>query len=119
MKVQTEFYHAAHISLTHGWTAHHGPHSFYSLTAGIISPNFEVRSLNLQLTHFPGSHTGQKIFKFIKDYQQLENTYEKNSKHSGRQCCKYEGSNAGKWNGWNLLRMHNSHITAVHSTKVI
>ena len=56
------------LSLTSdGWTCQHTIQSYYTLTARFVTHEFIVNHVILQVTHFPESHTGHNISKFINE----------------------------------------------------
>ncbi|XP_065642272.1 zinc finger BED domain-containing protein 4-like [Hydra vulgaris] len=67
-KVKYELDQADFLSLTSdGWTCQHTIQSYYSLTARFVTHEFTVKHVILQVTHFPESHTGHNISKFINE----------------------------------------------------
>ena len=67
-KVKYELDQADFLSLTSdGWTCQHTIQLYYSLTARFVTHEFIVNHVILQVTHFPESHTGHNISKFINE----------------------------------------------------
>ncbi|XP_047124279.1 zinc finger BED domain-containing protein 6-like [Hydra vulgaris] len=61
-------YQADFLSLTSdGWTCQHTIQSYYNLTTRFVTHEFTVKHVILQVTHFPESHTGHNISKFINE----------------------------------------------------
>ncbi|XP_065680644.1 zinc finger BED domain-containing protein 4-like [Hydra vulgaris] len=67
-KVKYELDQADFLSLTSdGWTCQHTIQLYYSLSARFVTHEFTVTHVILQVTHFPESHTGHNISKFINE----------------------------------------------------